>query len=242
MHIFYAPLLSAEGGPVKLDDDEMRHVKSRRLRPGEHVRLIDGAGGSANAVYKGADQCLAEPVAYQPEPATAFHLIQALLPAEKLDWALQKAVELGAAAITVFQPDRSSMGSRRVERTDRWERMIRESAKQCGQARFPTIQFQNDLAAALATPLPLIWMMDAAGARPVFAPPAPAQVALLVGPEGGWSPEERKCAVAAGAVSVRLGPLVLRSETVAAAGLALLQYGYGSEPIHSETNPTQDLK
>ena len=227
MHTFYAPQLPAEGGTVKFDDEELRHVKSRRLRPGENIRLIDGAGGWANAVYKGADQCLAEPAAAQPLPATPFHLIQALLPAEKLDWALQKSVELGVSAITVFQPERSSMGGRKVERTDRWERLIREAAKQCGQARFPGIQFHADLAAALAAPQPLLWMLDAAGARPAFPMPAPTQAALLVGPEGGLSPEEKKCALLAGAVSVRLGPLILRSEPVAAAGLALLQYGYG---------------
>lgn len=227
MHIFYAPQIPAEGGLVTLDDEELRHVKSRRLRPGENVRLINGSGGWANAIYKGADQCLADPVVTQPEPATKFHLIQALLPAEKLDWALQKAVELGAASIAVFQPDRSSMGSRKVERTDRWERLIREAAKQCGQSRFPPIQFHADLAAALSTPFPVLWMMDAAGGRPALPMPAPKQAALLVGPEGGLSPEEKKCALIAGAVLVRLGPLVLRSETVAAAGLALLQYGYG---------------
>jgi 16S rRNA (uracil1498-N3)-methyltransferase len=240
MHTFYVPQLPAEGGTVTLDDDEARHIRARRLRPGEAVKLIDGAGNFALGTYKSGDQITADRPRAQPEPATALHLIQAWLPAEKLDWVLQKSVEMGASSIVIFQPERSAGGSRRAERTDRWERLIREAAKQCGQARFPRLEVHANLADALANPPPVLWMMDAEGTRPDFpVSAAPARAALLVGPEGGLSPEEKELALQAGAVKVRLGPWVLRSETVAAAGLALLQYGYGSEQPHSETNPSK---
>lgn len=227
MHTFYAPVLPASGGPVELEADEAHHVKVRRLRPGEAVRLIDGAGGYAEGRYVGGATVEAEPRREQPGPAVHLTLFQAALPPERLDYAIEKAVEAGADRIVVFLPERSALGKRNPERSDRWSRIAREAAKQCGRARFAEVEAAAGLTEALAAhPCDLLWLTDPAGTRPEF--PAVTRAGLVVGPEGGLTDAEKAVAIHAGAVAVTLGPYVLRSETVAPAGLALLQYGYGS--------------
>lgn len=228
MHTFYAPALPAHGGLVELEADEAHHVKVRRLRPGEAVRLVDGAGGYACGRYERGATIAAEAKQIESEPAVRFAVFQAALPPERLDYALEKAVEAGADLLVVFLPERSGLGKRKPERADRWRRIAREAAKQCGRARFPEVEAAGALAEALAArPCDLLWLTDPAGARPEF-PGGVARAGLVVGPEGGLTDAEKAAAQNAGAVPVKLGPWILRSETVAPAGLALLQYGYGS--------------
>lgn len=228
MHTFYAPALPAQGGPVELEADEAHHVKVRRLRAGEAVRLVDGVGGWANGIYTSGATIEAAPKQTEPAPAVRFAVFQAALPPERLDYAIEKAVEAGADAIVIFLPERSALGKRKPERADRWRRIAREAAKQCGRARFSDVEAAGSLAEALAAqPCDLLWLTDPAGARPTF-PSGVAQAGLVVGPEGGLTDTEKAAAHNAGAVPVTLGPWILRSETVAPAGLALLQYGYGA--------------
>jgi 16S rRNA (uracil1498-N3)-methyltransferase len=227
MHAFFAPALAAPGQTVPLARDELQHLRARRIRLGEAVRLIDGRGGYAEGVYDGAAGVTLRAAGTEPEPAVTLVVVQAALPSDTLDWALEKSVEAGAHAIIVFEPARSALGKRPADRTERWVRLTREACKQCGRARFPAVTAAPNLAAALASAqCDRLWLADGAGAAPAFGPP-PRRAGLIVGPEGGLDDAERAAAASAGAVKVSLGPWVLRSETVAALGLALLQYGYG---------------
>lgn len=231
MHTFYVPVLAPVGQAAVLAGDELRHLRVRRIREGEAVRLVDGAGGSADGTFEAGDRVRVQAVTQEPLPAVTFVVLQAALPAERLDWALEKAVEAGAHEIVVFEAERSALGKRQADRHDRWTRAVREACKQCGRARFPQVTFAASLDEALRVArCDLLWLADAAGARPQFGAP-PARAGLLVGPEGGWTDREREAAIAAGARRVTFAPWVLRSETVAPLGLALLQYGYGKPPV-----------
>ena len=231
MHTFFMTPLPPEGGPIRVDKDEAHHVRVRRIRPGETVRLVDGEGAFAWGRYEGEDRFHLQPRAEEALPRTALVLAQAWIPAERLDWAIQKAVESGAAEIVVYGAERKVMKKERAQqREGRWQRIVREAAKQCGRARFPSIAFVPDLASLLQdVAVDVWWMAEQASTRPVFEG-QPRRAGLIVGPEGGFSATEREQLHAAGAHAMRLGPWTLRSETVAPAGLALLEYGYDAWP------------
>lgn len=226
VHSFYVPHLAPGGGHMQLDADEARHAKARRLAVGESIRVVDGQGGYAQAIFAGGDRVETGARQVEPESATALILLQAVIPAERMDWALTKAVEAGVHEIIAYQPAHSALGKRKATRNDRWMRLMREAAKQAGRARFPSIDVAADLSSAItAAHAEIMWLADAEGGRAQFGP-APARVAVIVGPEGGLDADERQQALIAGAVPISFGPWILRSETVAVAALALLQYGY----------------
>ena len=231
MHTFFITALPPEGGTVQLDRDEAHHLRVRRLRPGETVRVVDGQGGFAVGPYVEKECIELGPRQEEALPRTALVLAQAWIPAERLDWSIQKAVEVGAAEIVVYGAERKVMKKGRAEqREGRWQRIVREAAKQCGRARFPSIAFVPDLASLLQdVAVDVWWMAEQASTRPVFKG-QPRRAGLVVGPEGGFSATEREQLHAAGAHAMRLGPWTLRSETVAPAGLALLEYGYDAWP------------
>ncbi len=234
MHTFYHPDLPAGGGPIDLEADEQRHLQVRRIREGESFRVVDGRGGIAEARLEGKRQVIVAPRDEQPQPSLRLILAQALLPADRLDWALQKAVELGADRILVYGAEHASLrGERANRKEDRWSRLIREAAKQCGRARFPTAGYVPDVTAAFeAEPEANWWVADQAGTDPGGEAGVTA-AGLVVGPEGGFSEAERALFRSRNLPVLRLSPWTLRSETVAAAGLALLQYAY-REPTAGE--------
>lgn len=226
MHTFFHAQLPTRRATVTLEPEEARHAAIRRIRPGEKVRLVDGRGGWAEASCLAPGRFATEAIRYEPEPTIRFYLLQAALPNEALGWAVQKAVELGAHAIDIFTAEHSAVQIERL-RFERYQRIVREAAKQCGRARFPSLSLHASLDQALVEVAgALVWIADAQGRRPDFTGHPPA-VALVVGPEGGFTQGEREKLDAARGVAVCLAPWILRSETVAAAGLALLQYGYG---------------
>ncbi len=214
--------------------EEDRHHLERvlRLRPGEAVTASDGRGGQRRCVL-GAALAL-EPTAeavrsVPPYPPLAVGF--ALAKAERPEWAVQKLTECGIDRIVPFVGHRSVVRWDR-ERADknliRLRRIAREAAMQCRRVWLPVVEPVTEFSTLAAAP---------AGAAPVGVaiadmdgdPPDLARPFVLVGPEGGWSAEERTC----GLPSVRLGPHVLRAETAAlAAGVLLsaLREGLVSSP------------
>ncbi len=116
MHVFYLADLPPGGGDVSADADERKHIRIRRLKTGEPVRLVDGRGGYAEAEFVGGDVFRAGPSRVEAPDSVGLKLLQARLPAEKLDWAIQKAVELGVDHVVVFHPERSGLGKQRPDR------------------------------------------------------------------------------------------------------------------------------
>jgi 16S rRNA (uracil1498-N3)-methyltransferase len=223
-----------------------------RLRAGDPVVLFDGRGGEwhAEVLSLRRGEAMARQLRHEPggpEAPLRLTLCPALIKADRFEWVLQKGTELGVAAFLPLLTRRvvgaSGKGSPaerardRLLKTERWRRIVIEAAEQCGRTVVPEIHEPRALRTALAGGLPSVFCWEGgdgatpfreslahalAGAGPRGAPAGEAQI--LIGPEGGFTPEEAAAAVEAGAVPATLGPRILRSETaaIAAAALALL--------------------
>jgi 16S rRNA (uracil1498-N3)-methyltransferase len=226
-----APL--AAGDTVRLPADVAHHAtKVLRLGSGEAVVLFNGRGGQYPATLRldGAS-AMAQIDAFDPierESPLALTLIQALVAADKLDWIVEKAVELGAQRIVVAPMQRCVVrldAARAARRLRHWRDIARAACCQCGRNRVPAVDFCESFAAALAVTSDdqprLMLMPGAAGRLPSVL--AGRRATLMVGPEGGLSADEVLRAESAGFVAARLGPRILRTETAGLAALASLQ-------------------
>jgi 16S rRNA (uracil1498-N3)-methyltransferase len=225
------------GAPVDLPLDVVHqagHVL--RLRPGDRVILLDGAGREAEVVLTtfsrkqvGGEVLACRPAPPPPQPHLTLY--QAVLKGEHFAWVLQKATELGVAAIVPVVTERTVVPfEEAAERTKhaRWERIVREAAEQSRRGTLPILHPPlrwpdacRRMAAAEAALLPWEEATTPLPAALALARTA-LHVALAVGPEGGLSPAEIVVAQAAGLTPVSLGPRILRAETAALAVCALV--------------------
>lgn len=217
------------GAKLRLPEQAAHHVaRVLRLREGDAVTLFDGRGGEyeAQVTMPGRDHVLAEVGAKRDaerESPLAVTLVQAVSTGEKMDYTIQKAVELGVAAIHPVLAERSVVrlsGEREAKRLAHWQRVAIAACEQCGRNRIP----------AVAEPVPLERYRPAPGTKVLLSQSGTAAlreigkgpVTLAAGPEAGFSDDEEAHLVKAGFVPVRLGPRVLRTETAALAALAAL--------------------
>jgi len=161
------------------------------------------------------------------EGVLSVGLVQGLPEADKMDWIIQKATELGVGWVQPVICERSVVrlsGERAARREAHWRRVAIAASEQCGRTRVPDVRPTLAFMAWIALPdAPRRWLLDP-GARSIAAQvPPPSPLELLVGPEGGLSERERELALARGCETVALGPRILRTETVAVAALAALQ-------------------
>ena len=207
-----------------------------RLRDGEAVVLFDGAVGEVGARLamrgKAVFAQLGEARTVERESPLRIVLVQALASGDKMDWVVQKAVELGAYAIQPVQAERSVLrlaGERADKRVAHWQQVAVAACEQCGRNRIPEIRHLQALAPWLTAHRDALNYVLAPGGATGFADePEPKDgVHVLVGPEGGWSEGEMAAFDAAGCRRVRLGPRVLRTETAGLAAVAALQARWG---------------
>lgn len=234
----YLPQPLADGTTVQLDERAQRHaVKVLRLRPGEALTLFNGEGGEYHATLEdnrreGAQVRVGEHVAQERESPLDIALLQGVARGEKMDLILQKAVELGVSRIVPLATARSQVklrGERLEKRMQHWQGVIIHACEQCGRNRLPELGTLQGFDTALAAHAPArtgLLLDPGAEHGPGVLEQAQA-LSLLIGPEGGLSPDEREQARAAGFRSMRLGPRVLRTETAGLAALAALQCLYG---------------
>jgi len=218
-----------------LPSDLRKHIQTvLRLVPGEHFELFDGTGAVAKVELQADAQVAILEVVRHPLPACHLSLLQGLPKGERLDFILQKGTELGVNRFELISMERS-IGQLKKERKDkkseRWEKIIQEAARQCHQYHLPQLQVSADFSASVAgvtADLKLIlWEGSEQPLAAVLPKQVPARVALVVGPEGGISASEVKLAEECGFVPVSLGPRILRTETAGLAMVAVLQYLYG---------------
>jgi 16S rRNA (uracil1498-N3)-methyltransferase len=217
--------LPAAGMAARLSPEETAHVRARRLRAGDSVLLFDGSGAEALGVLATLGASGAEVVVASILPARgaepALTLFVAGLRVERLSWLAEKATELSVERLTVVQTARTQAFRASPGALERLERVARAAAKQCEAARWPRIGGPVLFEAAVAEdPASHRLFLDAAGEsfpRSLSARP----VALLVGPEGGWTDDERGAARAAGWSAAALPAGKLRAETAAIAALVL---------------------
>lgn len=237
---FLLPPEAWETNPA-LTNDEARHLSQvLRIKPGETITVFDGHGRRAGAEVLSVSRDhvplkIIVPIEFPPAPLPAITLAQAIPKGKNMDLIVQKAVELGIAAIqplvtrnTTVQPGDGKSG--------KWRRNALEACKQCGQDTLPHIadplSFGQWLPGLTEAPgLKLIASL-ATGAKPLrevlHAHPDTTSATLLVGPEGDFSPEETTAALAAGFLPVSLGSIVLRVETATLFCLSALRYEYSA--------------
>lgn len=227
----------AAGRVLTLDGPEGHHaVTVSRMRSGQAILLVDGSGWTAMCVVaevgKRALEAVVEKVTFEPEPAPGFTLIQALAKNDRDVMAVEVATELGVDAVVPWEADRSIVrwrGDRAAKAERKWRNTLIAATKQARRSRMPSlgsVADRGDVVARVgAADLALVLHESATqplSALDAAALPTSGEVVLIVGPEGGISPDELDAFVAAGAQSVRLGSTVLRTSTAGSAAIAVL--------------------
>ena len=236
---FFVPPPLAAGLDITLPKGAAHHATQvLRLERGAEVTLFDGEGGEYGAQIvrssvRGVEVRVTERRAVERESPLRITLAQALIASERMDYVVQKAVELGATAIAPVASARCVTrldGARAERKTEHWRQIAIASCEQCGRNRVPAVHAPRELAGWLRLPstprLRLLLSPSSAESLRDIAAPA-GEVELLVGPEGGLAPEEEASALAAGFRAVKLGPRILRTETAGPAMLAALNALWG---------------
>jgi 16S rRNA (uracil1498-N3)-methyltransferase len=234
---FHAPDLDVAARGVRLPPDEAKHLtRVLRLGVGDDVAVFDGRGREFHARVTAAardavDLELVAPLVPAPESRVPLTLVQAVLKGDKMDEVVRDATMMGVTAIEPVITARTIVRQTGRE-PERWTRVAVSSAKQCGRATVPGIAPARPFAHWLATHahgLPLILVEPSAAAGDesslrLLEHHAAGSIALIVGPEGGWTPEERQEAVARACVAVTLGGLTLRADAIPIAALAVVRF------------------
>ncbi len=173
-----------------------------------------------------------------PAPAVSIALVAALFKFDRFEWLIEKATELGVATIQPFEATRTEHGLAQasVRRRARWEKIALEASQQSRRAHLPRIGPTVRFAKAIEQTATAKLLLDEDPSAAPILPQLPGErsvtdgVALLLGPEGGWTQDERDGAEAAGWRPCSLGGTVLRAETAAVAGLAVIQTAWDLRP------------
>lgn len=225
------------GAEIELPERAIRHCAVLRLRRGDSITLFNGEGGehSAELTRISRDSVCARVLtrrSIERESPLAITLAQCVSSGDRMDAALQKATELGAARIVPVASERSVVklsGDRADRRVTHWRNVVIAACEQCGRNRIPDVSrivdLQTFLSGAAGSGLRLLLAPDASRDLRQMGP---AQaVTLLVGPEGGLAPEERRSVEDSGFLPVSFGPRVLRTETAPLAAIAAMQAMWG---------------
>jgi 16S rRNA (uracil1498-N3)-methyltransferase len=231
-HRLFVPPAQLGASEVALTPGQGRYLQTvLRLEEGAEIEVFDGEGGRYRARLAAAGRLRIEERLETPSRTLDVVLVQALAKGEKLDLVVQKATELGATRLLPLASGRAVVRldeGRGQSRAERWRRIAGEAARQCGRADVPRIDepcgWEGVFALLREDPARRGLLLDPSerelrlGAAARGAP----KLLLAVGPEGGFSHEERDRARAEGILPVALGPLVLRTETAGLAALAVV--------------------
>ena len=227
--------------PLSLGEHDLPEAQAHyigrvlRMAPGDAVQLFDGSGqeylGELLEVGKKSVRVtLSQALPGQAESPLHVHLGQGLSRGERMDWAIQKATELGANVITPIVSERCEVrlkDERADKRLAHWRQVAISACEQCGRSSVPTIHSPVLLADWLKACDEELKLVLHPVAEPLLSHAKPASLAFLIGPEGGLSDAEVEQAKAAGFQAARLGPRVLRTETAPVVALAVAQQLWG---------------
>ena len=209
-------------------EDALHLARVLRAEPGQRYEISDNIGvylAEIESVSKGRVVFrVLEPVPTTDPPADVT-LLAALFKFDRFEWMIEKATELGVARIVPVVAERSERGLEKaaVKRAERWRRIAIEASQQSRRARLPEILEAEPFERTVARPAAARFFLDEApGGAPLAAAAPAGEVALLAGPEGGWTDAERRSALDAGWQAVTLGPTILRAETAAMAAVAVV--------------------
>ena len=227
--------------PLSLGSHELPEAQAHyigrvlRLNAGAAVQLFDGSGiefiGEITEVDKKQVRvALSEQIAGQPESPLRIHLGQGLSRGERMDWAIQKATELGVSEITPIVSERCEVrlkDERADKRLAHWRQIAISACEQSGRSSVPMIQPPMALTDWLQQSSAELKLVLHPVAQALSSHNKPASLAFLIGPEGGLNDSEVTQAQAAGFLAARLGPRVLRTETAPVVALSIAQQLWG---------------
>jgi 16S rRNA (uracil1498-N3)-methyltransferase len=236
---FYAPELDASASFVTLPVEEARHLtRVLRLGVGDEVAVFDGRGTEFRAtvdvaVRETVTLRLLAAVEAPPVPAVQIVVAQAVLKGSSMDDAVRDATMMGAIAIEPLLTQHADVKASFIMRAatvDRWRRIALAAAKQSRRASLPEVHAVRPLDAWIAQPSAEMVLMfvepsaacESRSLRELLGMTVPTRAAVLLGPEGGWSPSEIEGGREAGFLQVTLGPLTLRAESMPVAALSAL--------------------
>jgi 16S rRNA (uracil1498-N3)-methyltransferase len=229
-------------GHAKVEGEDARHLtRVLRVEAGQRYEISDNlnvylaeieTARKENVVFRTLEKLPPAP------PSARLELYAALIKFDRFEWIVEKATELGVTEIIPVEAARSDRGLEKAaaKRVERWRRIALESSQQSRRAVLPEIAEPISLNDAIARPGSYRFALDETpGAAPLLGalPPVRAAqdtVAILTGPEGGWTEEERACFAAAAWTPVSMGPLILRAETAVIAALAVVSQAWLVSP------------
>jgi 16S rRNA (uracil1498-N3)-methyltransferase len=217
-------------GQAELNGDDARHLtRVLRVEPGQRYEISDNrnvylaeieTARKERVIFRTLEKIEAPPLPFR------IALYAALFKFDRFEWMIEKATELGVAEIVPVETIRSERGLERAarKRVERWRRIAVEASQQSRRAHLPEVHEPISFEDSLSRPSEARYVLDEAhGGLPLARALSPsADAALLIGPEGGWTEEERAAFVASDWTRVSLGPLILRAETAAIAALAIV--------------------
>lgn len=226
-----------EGTEISLDESRSHYLlRVLRLKPGDALRVFNGDGHEYNAELEDATKKRATVRVHNtlsPQCESPLHIEvgQGIARGERMDFVLQKSVELGANALTPLWTHRSQvkLDSKRMEkRLAHWRGIVHSACEQSGRVYIPALNPPLDFNAWLTTPSDGLSLVLSPHSSMTLKELAPAtRVRVLIGPEGGLEDDEISMAEKNGFQTIRLGPRILRTETAALATLAALQTLWG---------------
>jgi 16S rRNA (uracil1498-N3)-methyltransferase len=239
---FYVPQPKIEKGMLRVEGDEVRHIrKVLRLKAGDEVVVFDGSAKEyeGTIIEEGSSTVVImvqNILSSKSESPLEIALAQSLLKGEKIDYLIQKATELGVNRIIPFYSSRTVPlleESRRLKRHLRWKRIAVEASKQCGRGVVPKIEPLQDYFEMVQTATQnslrlILWEKEGARLKDVLTgSKEKKKIFFVIGPEGGLTQEEVEHARREGFIPVNLGRRILRSETSSLCLLSILQYECG---------------
>jgi len=253
---FFADPSEIKDSLISLSAEDATHIKSLRMRPAELFVVCDGQGTDhVCRLSERGGGCVAEIVEAKPslgEPDVTCSVYIAIAKGDRLDYAVQKSVELGAYEFFLYPSERCvSVPGDMSKKNARLQRIALETAKQCGRGRVPEVaaipSFEAAIGKAASAGLPLFFyecggeanlkevlenseFRDSEFEDPKFreSKPLRCSISIVTGPEGGFEPHETEFAQDAGMRIVSLGPRILRCETAPVAALAAIMYQTGN--------------
>ena len=229
---------TADGRAYIAGADALHIAKALRMRPGEALTLCDGKGTDFEGVLETVtDRQVTVRITVsrpsQAEPTLAVTLYQGLPKGDKMDWIVQKAVELGVTAVVPVATRRSvaRLEGKADKKQERWQRIAAEAAGQCGRGILPAVERPlswNQALSRLSGEPALVFYEG--GGRPLreLVTPSTRRLSVFVGPEGGFDPEEIDAIRRQGGGVATLGPRILRCETAPLAALTRLMHLSGN--------------
>jgi 16S rRNA (uracil1498-N3)-methyltransferase len=223
-------------GEAALDGEDAEHLtRVLRAEVGQQFEICDGARLYLSEIVEARKHSVRFRVLEElpaVQPAVRISLLMSLIKFERFEWMVEKATELGVEAIVPVQAERSDKGLELAarKRVERWRKIARAAGQQSHRLRLPEIAPPVELARALAYDGRRLYLEEAPGCplllKAVSDPKTGEAVAILVGPEGGWTDRERSELAAASWAPVSLGPQILRAETAAIAAVAVLSHAW----------------